>query len=341
MTGNLAIWNNSVDRDGAAPSADSGRGFFLDDKDGENMSAVQSIIRTDGRSDVGLYAFNEPNGGSSDPYINAFRVQMDKEGAASYYVTAPAAFRTAIGAASLTGVNVITGAFDRKFTNWDSKATSGWVADSANLIGMRDKNDIYVGQLRFNAQADGSVETALVARRGLSTDSGGIKQNFISAKVTASGEFQYFVASPYWFRRAIGLEYYGRISGLSANKTLTTTAAKMPLKTFYGSGCTSSSNGIKFNTTGTFLIWGSAYISTGTTQNNIIHVQLRVNDVTIYDQLTRTSGASPYEVYTVGPWIYPCTDANHVLSLYVYNQAEASGVVTDANTTNVMAVKIA
>lgn len=209
------------------------------------------------------------------------------------------------------------------------------------MIGMRDKNDVYVGQLRFNAQADGAVETALVARRGLSSDSGGIKQNVLSAKVTTSGDFTYYVSSPAGFRTAIGLGYFGRLSGLSANKTLTTTAAKMPLQNFIGNICTASSNGIKFNTTGSFMIWGAVYISTGAAQNDIIHVQLRVNDTNVLDQLTRCPGASPYEVFTVGPWIYYCSDASQVLSLYVYNQAQASGVATDSNSTNLMAVKIA
>lgn len=339
MSGNLIILNNRVDRDGAAPSTDSGQGYFFNDKDNENMSAIQSIIRTDGRSDIGLYAFNEANGGSNI-YTNALRVQMDNEGIASYYVSAPAAFRSAIGAASLTGINVITGGFDRKFINFDYAATSGWTAESANLIGMQDKNGVYVGQLRFNINSDGAVETALVARRGKSTDSGGIKQNSLSAKVTPEGEFQYFVASPFWFRRAIGLGYFGCLSGLTANKTLTTTAAKMPLKTFRGSGCSASSNGIKFGTTGEFVIWGSAYISTGTAQNDIIHIQLRVNDTNIIDQLTRSPGGSPYQVFTVGPWIYSCSNADQILSLYAYNQAQGSGVVTDTNTTNLMAVKI-
>lgn len=309
------------------------------DKNNITMTQLRSRIWSDGR--VGTYLVaRQGQTDLNNLYQNEIAAMVDAEGNRSYYVTDPAAFRTAIGAPGLTGVNVITGGFDRKFVNFDSKVASGWTGESANIIEMQDKNGVFVGQLRFSGNSDGAVESSLVARRGLSTDSGGIKQNIFSAKVNTNGDPVYYVSSPANFRTAIGLGYFGRLSGLSANKTLTTTATKMPLQNFIGNICTASSNGIKFNTTGSFMIWGAVYISTGAAQNDIIHVQLRVNDTNVLDQLTRCPGASPYEVFTVGPWIYYCSDASQVLSLYVYNQAQASGVATDSNSTNLMAVKV-
>lgn len=154
------------------------------------------------------------------------------------------------------------------------------------------------------------------------------------------GSISYSITNPEAFRHAIEVDWFGRYSGLSANKALSTTAQKISLRDFYGYGCTASSGGIKFNRTGAFMIWGSIYLSTGTTEKDIIHVQLRVNNTQIFDQLSRSTAVNPYMVIPVGPWIYYVSDASQVLSLYAYNQLQASGVVADSYGTNLMCYKL-
>ena len=110
MTGSLVIrpgsiyinHSDNVDRDGAAPVSEELKGLYIRDKDDKAMGVVQSIIRTDGRSDLGFYAWNEPNGGSSTGSANTFQIRVEKDGTQSYYVSAPAAFREAIGGVPYT-----------------------------------------------------------------------------------------------------------------------------------------------------------------------------------------------------------------------------------------------
>ena len=139
----------------------------------------------------------------------------------------------------------------------------------------------------------------------------------------------------------LGVGKYGRFSGLTSNTTLTTTAAKMPLANFVGWGCESSSNGIKFNSPGMYLICGSIYVTTGGTQYDILHVQIRVNNVLITEYLYRSPRTGDlYQNFTVGPWLYYASDASQVAYLYAYNQTAARSVVANVNSTNLVVVKI-
>ena len=128
------------------------------------------------------------------------------------------------------------------------------------------------------------------------------------------------------------LSTYGTLLTLSSSQTLTTSAAKMALNTFTGSGCSKSSNGIKVTKAGLYQINGMAYLTTGFTANDIIHLMIRQNTTTIAEAVWRTPAAAPYETLYVGPMIVSAS-ASDVFYLYVYNQTGGRGTAatkTDA-----------
>lgn len=85
-----------LDRDGTAPSSNVySRIVGIQDKDGENVAYIQAVQYSDGRTGNILAAYNEKSDGTA--VANAINVMVAKDGTRSYSVTAPAAFRDAIG----------------------------------------------------------------------------------------------------------------------------------------------------------------------------------------------------------------------------------------------------
>lgn len=133
---------------------------------------------------------------------------------------------------------------------------------------------------------------------------------------------------------------YGELYGMSSNLTLSTSAKKVALTTFSGSGCQLSSNGIKVANAGTYMINGSAYCTTGYTANDIIHIQLYKGSTSLCDSTKRVSNASPYEIMPVGPIIVTLA-ANDVIYLYAHNQGGARGTVATNTLTHITLHRIA
>ena len=133
---------------------------------------------------------------------------------------------------------------------------------------------------------------------------------------------------------------YGELYGMSSNLTLSTSAKKVALTTFSGSGCQLSSNGIKVANAGTYMINGSAYCTTGYTANDIIHIQLYKGSTSLCDSTKRVSNASPYEIMPVGPIIVTLA-ANDVIYLYAHNQTGARGTVATNTLTHITLHRIA
>ncbi len=121
---------------------------------------------------------------------------------------------------------------------------------------------------------------------------------------------------------------YGHLTTLSAQMSLTTTAQKIPLTSFTGSGCALSSNGIKVNEAGIYIISGSAYLATGFNSLDIVHVEVWVNNSVANAALTRLANANYYITVTVAPFVYSLS-ANDVVYLYAYNQAADRGVIAN------------
>jgi len=127
---------------------------------------------------------------------------------------------------------------------------------------------------------------------------------------------------------------YGNYYGASSSLTLATTDKKVSLNTFSGSGCSSSSNGIKIdaNHAGTYSISGAIYASTGYTANDIVHACIYKNSTLIGDAGKRVSNGSPYEIIPVGPLVATLA-AGDVIYLYARNQSGARGTVANYGNT--------
>ena len=99
LTGNLYFKTDTINRDGANPSADQGsKTIYFTDKDDENLALFNAYRRADGRIDARIVAYNEKSNG--DSVYNTLQARIAKDGTCSYYLSDEAAFRNAIGASS-------------------------------------------------------------------------------------------------------------------------------------------------------------------------------------------------------------------------------------------------
>lgn len=135
------------------------------------------------------------------------------------------------------------------------------------------------------------------------------------------------ISSPATWRAALGVDVWGQVLEQTRNLSLTTSAQKVPLKTFTGNGCTLSANGIKVSKAGHYMVAGSIYMTTGYTANDLIHAAVYVNSTNVGECLTRPPITNPYQTATITPFVVSLA-ANDVVYLYAYNQAAARGVVS-------------
>ena len=125
----------------------------------------------------------------------------------------------------------------------------------------------------------------------------------------------------------LGLDIYGQYTSLSSSLTLTTSGQKLPLKNFKGKNCSATTdNGIKAAQAGTYMVWGSAYVHSGYTENDLVHVCIYKNSTSVLDDNDRASNANPYQTRKLGP-IFLDLAANDVVYLYAYNQSGARGTI--------------
>lgn len=132
---------------------------------------------------------------------------------------------------------------------------------------------------------------------------------------------------------------WGTLVTLSATMTLTTTETVIPLTTFNGLKCSLSSNGIKVDETGVYMITGSAYLSTGYTVNDIIHLRLFKGSTRISEMVKRVYSTNPYEVIHTD--IITSLDAGDTVQLKAYNQTGARGNVGSNTGLGIMLHRIA
>ena len=135
------------------------------------------------------------------------------------------------------------------------------------------------------------------------------------------------ISSPATWRAALGVDVWGQVVEQTANLSLSTSAQKVPLKTFTGNGCTLSANGIKVGVAGHYVVTGSIYMSTGYTANDLIHACVYVNSTSVGECLTRPPITNPYQTATIQPFVVSLA-ADDVVYLYAYNQVAARGVVS-------------
>jgi len=94
----LAIKDDRLNRDASVSSEVWSMANEFRDADGERFGGMQAFQLTDGRDGVRIRVFSEDSSGTQ--VLNAFEVMVDKSGNQTYWVSSPANFRSAIGAAS-------------------------------------------------------------------------------------------------------------------------------------------------------------------------------------------------------------------------------------------------
>lgn len=119
---------------------------------------------------------------------------------------------------------------------------------------------------------------------------------------------------------------YGSYTKLSSSKALTKTASKVDLNTFVGNNCTSSSHGIKINRAGIYMVWASAYLTTGYAALDRVHIQVLQNSTVVCEGMIEMPEASSYITCPVSPIIVTAS-VNDVFYMYAYNQTNARGSV--------------
>ena len=74
------------------------------------------------------------------------------------------------------------------------------------------------------------------------------------------------------------------------------------------------------------MVWGSAYVHSGYTEGDLVHVCIYKNSTSVLDDNDRASNANPYQTRKLGP-IFLDLAANDVVYLYAYNQSGARGTI--------------
>jgi len=98
LTGGLVIKDDRLNRDGSVSSDVWSMVNEFRDADGERFGGMQAFQLKDGRDGVRIQAFSDNSSGTQ--VLNAFEVMVDKSGNQTYWVSSPANFRAAIGAAA-------------------------------------------------------------------------------------------------------------------------------------------------------------------------------------------------------------------------------------------------
>lgn len=202
----------------------------ITDKNDLRAGYVGATVRTSGRIDTALFAYNYNSNGERAADANVFSVNQDKEGNNSYYVTSPAAFRDAISAASsshthsylplsggtLTNGIVVNGnvrlestiggyAFTAECTNIDLKKSNNNVTSDQWPGGLliRDKNSYNISNFCSEVYSSGSTAAQMhVYNRTTSGSQAG--HGHLGILCDKSGNISYVVSNPSAFRTAIG-----------------------------------------------------------------------------------------------------------------------------------------
>jgi hypothetical protein len=147
------IKSTNIDRDGETPTENQfGRVFALTDMDGSAIGAMDSYRLTSGESGIRLIGYAGPNGAS---VYNTFRVGKLADGTNVYYITDPAAFRSAIGLDN-TSWQTLT-------TNVTYKRNMGWVIVKFNGATYTGSTEQVIGTLPSGYRPTAYIYAALVA----------------------------------------------------------------------------------------------------------------------------------------------------------------------------------
>ena len=194
------------------------------------------------------------------------------------------------------------------------------------LVASEDKNGLRMGGVFNTLYTTGSIRTDLWVYQHDSNGNQIASQSF-GIGLHKDGTPYYSLSNPEKARAALGIHAWGQYMEQTGGLSLSTSSQKVPLKTFAGQGCSSSSNGIKVEQAGDYVVSGSVYMSTGFSAGNLVHVEIFQNSTLRADCLRCASKTNPYETWHVGPIIITCA-AGDVLYLHAYNQSAASGTAS-------------
>lgn len=215
-----------------------------------------------------------------------------------------------------------------------TSATNGVSVNTYRSFGALDVNDKYYFFCEGATLTNGQTAATLAARN---YGTGEAVNNALNLYVANDGTRTVSFTSPTpWIH---SLFFWGQLGGLSASQTLTASAAKMPLSTFAGNGCSASSNGIKVTNAGTYFVWASLYLTTGYTVGDLVHLKVYRGSTAISDWIFRIYNASHYSTPHFGPIAVTCS-ANDVLYLYAYNQTAARGVVASSTSCGLRILRV-
>ena len=237
-TPRLYLTDTSMDSSLATDTEARSGLFGIRDKNNLFSGYFYSQFLTDGTSRIQMLARRQVGGENSDNYL---RLEVANDGTKNVTVTAPAAWRTALGLGSaatisapisvanggtgatdaagartnlgavnkagdtMTGNLTISGTSDAQFTikNTEVDSSAATVATKRTMTfrGL-DKNSKYIGWLQTYIATDGRATTDLGARRIVS---GSDATNYISLRVANDGTQTVAVSSAAAWRSALGL----------------------------------------------------------------------------------------------------------------------------------------
>ena len=268
-SGKVELKVPTIDRDNPSSSIyDSSHGILLLDKDGEAIGIIRCLQLSDGRIGATIAAYNEKTSG--EQVNNGLNVMVDRNGASSYSMTDPAAFRSAIAAFSTSGGDV-TGPVRSKNSSIDRKVNPSSNQYSTDLGGgssfqLTDKNGAVLGYIRASKLTDG--RTGLDLRVWNSDTAGNNAVNgAFQIFIDRSGTVSYSIANQTGFRNAIGASsgVFPRSdggTGMSGRTTGTVTRTNVSTAgaiNAYSNGvvCTVSAKGLQLKTA---LAYGSTVV---------------------------------------------------------------------------------
>lgn len=207
--GGVRIRHDNLNRDGANPSADTwgNAEITLCDVDGERIGFINSQRRTDGRQLLQISCTNENTSGGE--VYNTLQLFIDRSGNATYGVSSPANFRSAIGAQAAgsyypTSGGTVSGSVNIQVTNVDRDAANPssdqWWNHGLNFSDVSGEQLGVITGCRY--RSSGLMEMGWWLRN--EATNGTQHTNSFTIRVTRDGVGSYSITNPAAFRSAIG-----------------------------------------------------------------------------------------------------------------------------------------
>lgn len=156
----FTIKSENLDRDTTQTIAETqwGSKIRFTDNNNESLGYIEPFQRPSGTTGLRIISWNEKSDESTA--WNSLTLEVAKDGTASYSISNPAAFRTAIGAVSKTG-DTITGTVKFVHNNLTRSATITSSTDGTTKLEFYDKNNNLMNFITSHKNPDGTNYTRL------------------------------------------------------------------------------------------------------------------------------------------------------------------------------------